>query len=99
MEKGHRAAIAVGIRIKNILSHVLCFTLNISDLGFTKFTIIVLISVGRNKLGIKILNPFLSCPGVWGQNIAPSPPHHLCGVGRGKIVIPRFCGCYQFEGI
>ena len=35
-------------RIKNILSNVLCFTLNISDLGFTKFTIIVLIiSAGR----------------------------------------------------
>ena len=39
-------AIAVGIRIKNILSHVLCFTLNIGDLSFTKFTIIVLVSVG-----------------------------------------------------
>ena len=36
---------------------------------------------------------------MWGQNIAPSPPHHLCRVGKtsvrggggeGKIAIPKF---------
>ena len=80
-EKGQRATI--GIRIKNILSHVLCSTLNISDLGFTKFTIIIFISarwgrgkagMGLDKVGIKILNPSLPHLGVWGENIAPSLP-------------------------
>ena len=45
-EKGQRMVVTVGIRIKNILFYVLCFTSNIIDLGFTKFTIIILISVG-----------------------------------------------------
>ena len=44
-------------------------------------------------MGIKILNPSPPRPMVRGQNIAPSPPHHLCGAGRGgvgwgKIAIP-----------
>ena len=92
-------------RIKNILSNVLCSTLNISDLGFTKFTIIVLIiSAGRGRggAGIKILNPSPPRPGVRGQNIAPSPPHHLCGAGKtragwggakqGGAKLPSLCG-------
>ena len=49
--------------------------------------------MGWGGLGIKILNLSLPCPGVRGQNIAPSLPHHPCGAGRvkverGKIVIP-----------
>ena len=68
-------------RIKNILSNVLCFTLNISDLGFTKFTIIVLISAGRgrDRVRIKILNP--SLPRPWTGRVK---------VGWGKIAISKF---------
>ena len=81
----------------------MCFTLNISDLGFTKFTIIVLmISAvrGRGGAGIKILNPSPPRPGVRGQNIAPSPPHHLCGAGktragRGGAKLPYLKSVYS----
>ena len=38
--------------------------------------------MGQGGLGIKILNPSLPYPGVRGQNIVPSPPHHLCGAEK-----------------
>ena len=69
-----RASVSIGI--KNIVSCVLCSILNISDIRFTKFRIIVLINAGwewvQGEAGndgdkkLKWLNTFL--------------PHHLCGI-------------------
>ena len=70
-EKGQKAAVVVGIRIKKILSHVLCFTLNISDLRFTKFTIIVLTSAGRS--GNKNTKLILAPPRGAGTKYCPIP--------------------------
>ena len=89
----------------------MCFTLNISDLGFTKFTIIVLISAGRGRggAGIKMLNPSPPCLGVRGQNIAHPRPTTFAGrgkpmqggagrvkAGQGKIAIRTGSGLFGY---
>lgn len=50
---------------------ILCFTLNISDLGFTKFTIIVLISAGRGR--DKNTKPIPTSPRGVGTKYCPIP--------------------------
>ena len=69
---GQRAAIALGFQNKKYFIScfvLLCFTLNISDLGFTKFTIIVLISAGR--VGDKNTKP-IPTP-LWGAGTKYCP--------------------------
>ena len=99
---GLEATIAIGFQNKKYFISclvLLCFNLNISDLGFTKFTIIVLIRAGQGGLGIKILNLFPPRPGVRGQNIAPSPPPPTLrsGVGWGGAKLPSLLNTIRFQ--
>ena len=72
---------------------LICLFKYIKVLGYEKFTIITLSNAGRDGdgdgdgegwggAGLKSLNPSPPRPAVRGENLAPSPPHCLCGVGK-----------------
>ena len=83
---------------------LLCFTLNISDLGFTKFTIIIFISTGRGE--DKNTKPILTLPQGAGTKYCPIPTqtplwgkenaHKAGGVGQGQIAIPTWVSCADY---
>ena len=80
---GRRAAIALGFQNKKYFIScfvLLCFTLNISDSGFSKFTIIVLISAGR--VGDKNTKP-IPTP-LWGAGTKYCPIPALAPLQGGE---------------